>query len=85
MGAVKIVLIDVKPGIQFTDCTTFFGAKMFDTHLMEKTVDGLKLTNIVTVTGPLQWLWVQLVAKKVAQSVPYHLEALAKLARKEYD
>ena len=84
MQPVKIILTDVKLGVQFTDCTTFFGAKMFDTHLMERTPNGLKLTNIVVVTGPLQWLWVKLVAKNIARGAPDHLEALAKLARRQH-
>jgi hypothetical protein len=75
----------VKLDVQFTDCTTFFGAKMFDTHLMERTADGLKLTNIVVVTGRLQWLWVQLVAQNVARDALDHLKALARLAQRQYD
>ena len=32
MKAFKIVLTEVTPGHKFTDCTTFFGAKMYDSH-----------------------------------------------------
>lgn len=81
--AVKITLTDVKPGHQFTDCTVFFGAKMFDTHSMEQTAEGLKLTNTVFVTGPLKKLWVKLVAKNVADTAPNHIDALAQLARRK--
>ena len=81
MGAVKIVLTDIQPGIQFTDCTQFFGAKMLDTHSMVETPEGLILSNKLVVTGPLKWLWIKLVARKVADSVPDEMDALVKVAR----
>lgn len=80
--AVKIVLTDIKPGSEFTDCTHFFGAKMFDTHTITETEDGLILSNKLVVTGPLRWLWIKLVAKHVADTVPDEVEALVNLARK---
>lgn len=84
MAAVKIVLTHVTEGYSFTDCTTFFGAKMFDTHLLEETPKGLRLTNTLTVSGPLKWLWIFLVARNVAASVPVEMEALATLAKKKH-
>lgn len=79
--AVKIVLTEIEEGRKFTDCTTFFGAKMYDTHAMEETPEGLRLTNTLVVTGPLKWLWINLVAKNVADTVPHAMEILANLAR----
>ena len=79
--AVKIVLTDIKEGYSFTDCTQFFGAKMYDTHAMIDTADGLKLTNTLVVTGPLKCLWIKLVAQNVADTVPKETEALVQLAR----
>jgi hypothetical protein len=78
---VKIILTDVERGTRFTDCTTFFGAKMYDTHALEETSEGIKLTNTLVVTGPLRWLWVKLVAQSVADTVPEETETLVKLAR----
>jgi hypothetical protein len=78
---VKIVLTEINEGHYFTDCTSFFGAKMYDTHEMSDTVDGLKLTNKLVVIGPLKWLWIKLVAQNVADSVPEEMENLVKLAR----
>ncbi|PWU05717.1 MAG: polyketide cyclase [Verrucomicrobia bacterium] len=78
---VKIILTEIKKEHQFTDCTTFFGAKMYDTHTLEETKDGLLLTNTLVVTGPLQWLWIKLVAQKVANSIPDDLDALVHLAK----
>jgi hypothetical protein len=78
---VKIVLTEIKEGYQFTDCTVFLGAKMYDTHTLEETAEGLKLTNTLVVTGPLKWLWVKLVAQNVADTVAEETEALIKLVR----
>jgi hypothetical protein len=77
--AIKIVLTEVEEGYKFTDCTTFFGAKMYDTHAIEETPEGLKFTNTLAVTGPLKWLWIKLVAQNVANTVPEEIEALVKL------
>jgi hypothetical protein len=79
--AVKITLTEIEEGHKFTDCTTFFGAKMYDTHEIEETKEGLRLTNTVLVTGPLKWLWVKLVAQNVAATVPQDMEELVKLVR----
>lgn len=78
---VKIMLTEIEQGKSFTDCTEFFGAKMYDTHSLEETSEGLKLVNKLVVTGPLKWLWVFLVAKNVADSVPEEVESLVKLAK----
>jgi len=75
------MLTEIVEGHYFTDCTSFFGAKMYDTHAMEETEEGLKLTNTLVVTGPLKWLWIKLVAQNVADTVPEEMENLVKLAR----
>lgn len=79
--AVKIELTHIENGRKFTDCTPFFGAKMYDTHELEETPDGLRLSNTLVVTGPLKFLWIKLVAQNVADSVPQEMEALVELAR----
>jgi hypothetical protein len=78
--AVKIQLTEINEGKNFTDCTKFFGAKMFDTHSMEEQENGVLLTNKLVVTGPLKWLWIKLVAKGVADTVPGEMDALVNLA-----
>jgi hypothetical protein len=80
--AVKVTLTDVVVDQEFTDCTNFVGAKMYDTHKIEESEEGLCLSNELVVTGPLKWLWILLVAKKVADSVPQELDALVDLARR---
>lgn len=81
MGAVKILLTDMQPGFNFTDCTRFLGARMYDTHVLEETPAGLLLKNTVRVVGPLRWLWVFLVARKVAAGIPDEMDALVARAR----
>lgn len=83
VSPVKIILTEIKQLSFFTDCTNFFGAKMYDTHAMEEVEDGIKITNTLVVTGPLRWLWVKLVAQNVANSVPEETKALIKLVRQK--
>ncbi|MES2608484.1 MAG: polyketide cyclase [Pseudomonadota bacterium] len=78
---VKIIITEINDGYSFTDCTIFPGAKMYDTHAMEETPDGLLLSNTLVVTGPFKWLWIKLVAQNVADTVPGEVDALVKLAR----
>lgn len=84
VSPVKIVLMEIDQGNSFTDCTLFFGAKMYDTHSMEETPDGLILYNKIVVTGPLKWLWIKLVAQGVAETIPDKMDALVTLARKKH-
>ncbi len=85
MKAVKIKLIDMNKGFAFTDCTKFPGAQMFDAHMLEETPAGLKISNQLFVIGPLKWLWIKLVAQRVADSIPQKIEALVNLARKSHE
>lgn len=83
VAPVRIEITEIKEGASFTDCTIFFGAKMFDTPELEATPEGLRLTNTLTVKGPLSFLWAKLVAENVAKTVPEENDALVKLARSE--
>ncbi|MBM3857385.1 MAG: polyketide cyclase [Verrucomicrobia bacterium] len=83
MRAVKIILTEITEGHSFTDCTTFFGARMYDTHAMEETAEGLRITNTLVVTGPLKWLWIKLVAQHIADTIEEETEALVSLARQQ--
>lgn len=79
--AIEIDITEMIEGQKFSDCTQFFGAKMIDTHEIEETPDGVLLKNTLVVTGPLKYLWVHLVAKDVADTVPKEMETLIELAR----
>lgn len=76
--AVKVHITELQPCHLFVDETRFFGAKMVDRHICEATPDGVTLTNVIEVTGPLTPLWVKLVAKDVAASAPHDMQAMLK-------
>lgn len=78
---VKITLSEVIPHQKFTDYCHFFGATMYDDHELIEEATGLRITNTISVTGPLTFLWVHLVAKKVAASVPQNTDNLVKLVK----
>lgn len=82
---VKVFITELIENRKFTDCTHFFGAKMYDIHEIEETPDGLRITNTLKVTGWLSLLWVKLVASKVAAAVPQEMASLVKLARTMHD
>ena len=77
--AVKVRIIELIENKRFVDCTHFPGAKMYDIHELEETAEGLRVSNTIKVTGLLGFLWVRLVAKKVAASAPKETDALVKL------
>jgi hypothetical protein len=67
---VKVELLETLPNQRFLDVTKFPLAKMYDNHIFEETTSGLKITNTITVKGILGFLWVKLVAKKIAEALP---------------
>lgn len=79
----EIKITQIEEGKSFTDCTTFPGAKMWDTHLLEERDGGVLLSNILVVTGPLRWFWIKLVAKKVADTIEEKFDTLVHLTREE--
>lgn len=78
MKPIKIILTEVQKESMFTDCTLFFGAKMYDKHILEDTPEGLKITQMIYVTGFLKFLWIKLIIQDIAKSVPAQIEALVK-------
>lgn len=81
MGPVKIELVSIDEGKEFTDCTKFPGAKMFDTHKVAQIGRDVEVSNILYVTGILKWLWILLVARKVAASIEDEMDKVVELAR----
>jgi hypothetical protein len=54
---------------------------MYDDHELEETPEGLRISSTISVTGFLSFIWVNFVAKNVANSVPKQMDALVNLAR----
>lgn len=66
---VKVVLLETVENKRFLDVTSFPLAKMYDDHVFEETKDGLKITYTVSVKGILSFLWIKLVAGKIAANM----------------
>jgi hypothetical protein len=79
---VKIELLDVVENKSFLDVTKFPLAKMYDNHQFEETGNGLKITHTITVKGILGFLWVKIVAQKLANSLPVDMQEQIKAASK---
>ena len=79
---VKIKLIETTENKSFTDFTKFPLAKMYGEHLFEETENGLKLTSTLTVTGILSFLWVKIVAQKIADGLPGDMQDQVNAASK---
>lgn len=67
---VKITLLEVVENSHFLDVTHFPLARMYDHHLFQETPEGLRITHTISVKGILGFLWVKLVAKKIADAMP---------------
>lgn len=78
---VRLWLSEVVPNVKFTDYCKFFGAMMYDEHVLEETPEGVKITNTITVKGPFTFLWTKLVAKDVAKAIPNQTDNLVKYVR----
>jgi hypothetical protein len=79
---VKVQLLETVENKMFLDVTKFPLAKMYDEHLFEETTQGLKITNTITVKGILGFLWVKIVAKKLADALPTDMQQQIKTASK---
>ena len=77
---VKIELAETTKDKGFTDLTKFPLAKMYGEHRFEETSEGLKITTTMTVHGFLSPLWVKLVARDIANSLPVEMEQQIKTA-----
>ena len=80
---VKIIITEVTANKTFTDYTQFPLARMYDTHELKQTSEGLQLINTMTVKGPLAWLWRKVIAEKVAAGIPEQTKNLIAMARKQ--
>ena len=79
---VKVELLETIENNSFLDVTKFPLAKMFDNHTFEETPEGLKITNTISVTGALGFLWRKIVAQKIVDSLPNDMQTQIKNASK---
>lgn len=78
--SVKVQLLEVEECRRFLDVTSFPLAKMYDEHIFEQTAEGLRITNRITVKGLLGFLWVKIVAGKIAEAMPSDIQLQIKAA-----
>lgn len=81
---VKIQIAEVEKYRRFVDCTKLLGAKMYGIHeLNEEEGEGLRITTTIKVIGPLCYIWVFLIARKIAAKAGIQTERLVALCRKK--
>ncbi|MBL7838654.1 MAG: SRPBCC family protein [Cyclobacteriaceae bacterium] len=78
---VKIELLETIENEMFLDVTRFPLAKMYDLHTFEHTPDGLRITNTITVTGPLGFFWRKIVAQKIVDNLPADVQQQIRAAK----
>lgn len=78
----KILLDEVKPNSYYRDLASLPLAKMTGEHIFEETPDGLKLTVTMSITGPLSFLWYNIIMKDIVKRLPEDLDTLIKEAKK---
>ncbi len=79
-GEETLQLVEVEKFKKFTDHLKFVGAKLYGTHEMEDTPEGLKMTITLQVTGPLKFIWIKLVAQGIVDTIPEQMDSLMKFA-----
>ncbi|WP_207535897.1 SRPBCC family protein [Desertivirga arenae] len=79
---VKVELLETTENRSFLDVTKFPLAKMYDNHLFEETAEGLRITNTITVTGILGFLWRKIVAQNIVDNFKKDIESQIKAASK---
>ena len=79
---VKVQLLETTENKSFLDVTRFPLAEMFDEHVFEETENGLKITNTITMKGLLGFLWVKIVAQKIADALPQDMQVQINAASK---
>jgi hypothetical protein len=78
----KIGIIEAIENQNFTDFTKFPLAKMYGEHTFEDTSNGLKIMTTMKVEGILGFLWIKIVAQKIADALPIDMKEQIKAASK---
>ncbi|MFN8336405.1 MAG: SRPBCC family protein [Cyclobacteriaceae bacterium] len=78
---VKVELLETIENEMFLDVTRFPLAKMYDKHTFEQTPAGLRITNTITVTGPLGFFWRKVVAQKIVDNLPADVQQQIRAAK----
>jgi hypothetical protein len=79
---VKVQLLEVVENKQCLELGKFPLANMYYHHILEETPSGLKITSTIAMKGLLSLLWVQLVVRKIANTMAAHVQKQIKVASK---
>lgn len=66
----RFTLVEVEPGRLFTDESRLPGARMGHRHEIERTTDGVRLTNTIYIVGPLARLWSPILGPPARRGLP---------------
>ncbi|BAJ74281.1 hypothetical protein MTES_1317 [Microbacterium testaceum StLB037] len=70
---------ELEPDRVYTDVSRMPGARLTFRHEVEPTPGGSRLTVLVTLEGPLSWLWARTAFAGFERSVPADLDRLVAL------
>ncbi len=80
---VRFAIKAAVPGEEYTDVSRLPGARLTFQHLARQTPTGTDLEAIVTIDGPLAWLWSLIMGAGFRRSVPDGLARLVTLVEAE--
>lgn len=81
--ATEVKIVDVQENQLFMNEGKFFGATMNDGLIIEEGEHGTALTTFVKMQGPLRWIWVQLLGKKIIGHAAQSMDQLISIVRDE--
>jgi len=81
-AAVTLTVEAIEPPAIFVDQAKLPLARMLSRHeLLPAEGGGTRLRHVITLSGPLSWLWDRLVARKIVEGLPRQTERMASCAR----
>ena len=81
-SAVTLTVAAIEPPSIFVDQAKLPLARMLSRHELLPAEGGrTRLRHVITLSGPLAWLWDRLVARKIVEGLPRQTERMAAYAR----
>ncbi|PJZ69604.1 polyketide cyclase [Leptospira perolatii] len=78
---VRITISEAKFPNRFSDVTHLPGAKMNVVHSFQDVKEGTEVEILVTISGPLGFLWKKIIGESQAKGMPEELVRLAEFAK----
>jgi hypothetical protein len=80
---VKATILVVDPGKQFIDVSHLLGAKLQFDHTITKQNGATMVTVVMTISGPLSWLWAKILGKNQQADIEQSTANLIAKAEKQ--